>query len=237
MTFPPQAPVGGNNSQGVPGQQPQQPYQGGAPNWAPPPPPQKKRKKWPFIVGGIVAVIVIAIAAGGGDKKDEDSTAAATTTQPADAGSNQQANEPQNDSAPAADTTAGLNTPVRDGKFEFVVAGVEAGVADVGDNPYLNQQASGQFVLVNITVKNISDKPESFSPLDQKLFDAQGREFEADTTAMIAATSSDIPVWDKINPGNSVNIQLVFDMPADATPSKVELHDSMFSGGVEVKLA
>ena len=230
MTFPPQAPVGGNNSQGVPGQQPQQPFQGGAPNWAPPPPPQKKRKKWPFVVGGIVAVIVIAIAAGGGDKKDEDSTAAATTT-------TQQADVPQSDPTPAADTTAGLNTPVRDGKFEFVVTGFEAGVTDVGDNPYLNQQASGQFVLVNITVENVSDKPQSFSPGDQKLFDALGREFEADTMAMIAATSSDIPVWDTINPGNSVNIQLVFDMPADATPSKVELHDSMFSGGVEVKLA
>ena len=47
---------------------------------------------------------------------------------------------------------------------------------------------------------------------------------------------SDIPVWDNINPGNTVNAKIVFDMPKDANPATLELHDSMLSGGVKVSL-
>ena len=240
MTYPP--PPGGNNAPGPygqPGQGPQ-PYQGGAPSWSPPPPPAKKRKKWPFIVGGIVVLlIIIALATGGGDDKKESDPASATTAQTSSPNNAATQEQEATTSAPAEDRgdTVGLNAPARDGKFEFVVTGYQPGVTEVGDNPYFTEQASGQFVLVDVTVKNIGDKAQSFSPTDQKLIDAQGREFEVNTTAMIAGSTSDIPVWDKINPGNTVSIQLVFDMPTDATPAQVELHDSMFSGGVKVGLA
>ncbi len=53
-----------------------------------------------------------------------------------------------------------MNMPVRDGKFEFVVTGVQPGLAEVGDNPYLTKKAQGQFVIVTVTVKNIGDKPQ-----------------------------------------------------------------------------
>jgi Domain of unknown function (DUF4352) len=39
-----------------------------------------------------------------------------------------------------------------------------------------------------------------------------------------------------INPGNSVNGIIVFDIPKDATIVKLELHDSAFSGGVVVNV-
>ena len=87
-----------------------------------------------------------------------------------------------------------------------------------------------------MTVKNISDKAYGFSPSDQKLLDAQGREFEPSTSAQIALGGSDIPVWDNINPGNTVIAKVVFDMPKDAVPTAIELHDSMFSGGAKVTL-
>jgi Telomeric repeat-binding factor 2. len=40
-----------------------------------------------------------------------------------------------------------------------------------------------------------------------------------------------------INPGNSVAGILVYDVPKGLTLSKIELHDSMFSGGVTVTLS
>jgi Domain of unknown function (DUF4352) len=40
-----------------------------------------------------------------------------------------------------------------------------------------------------------------------------------------------------INPGNSVNGVLVFDVPEGVAPTYIELHDSMFSSGVLVSLA
>lgn len=68
-------------------------------------------------------------------------------------------------------------------------------------------------MVVTMTVRNISDKAYGFSPSDQKLLDAQGREFEPSTDAQIALGGSDIPVWDNINPGNTVTAKVVFDMP------------------------
>ncbi|AWZ22869.1 Mpr protein [Rhodococcus pyridinivorans] len=203
------------------------PHQPGAP--VPPagnaPAPQKKSKKWPWIVGGIAAVVVIASVSGGGD--DEKPTTPTNSDNPA-----VQVDAP---AAAEEDTTAAMNIPVRDGKFEFVVTGVESGLTSLGDNPFLAEEAQGQFVVVTMTVSNISDEPKSLSPSDQKLIDGQGRTFSPDTSAALNL-DSDVPIWDKINPGNTVTMPVVFDMPVDAVPTAIELHDSMFSGGVTVSL-
>ncbi len=182
----------------------------------PPAPLPKKKRRWPWILGAVV-VLVIAVAALSDDKKGSESTPHA-----ASAGHAQ---------------TAHLNTPVRDGKFEFVVKSVQPGLSEVGDNPFLAQKAQGQFVIVTLSVQNIGDQPQSFSPSDQKLTDAQGRSFISDSSAQIALGGSDIPVWDNINPGNTVDVKIVYDMPRDASPASITLHDSMFSGGATVSLA
>ncbi|MGC4934245.1 DUF4352 domain-containing protein [Gordonia sp. DT30] len=197
----------------------------GAPGQPNPLPPKKKRK-WPWILGAVVVLIVIiAVATSTGGSDSSAPSGSAPDGAPA---------APRNNGG--GEQTAGLNTPVRDGKFEFVVTGVEKGLASVGDNPYLTEQAQGQFVVVTMTVKNISDKAYGFTPSDQKLLDGQKREFEPSTSAQIALGGSDIPVWDNINPGNTVTAKVVFDMPKDAVPAAIELHDSMFSGGVKVNL-
>lgn len=201
--------------QGVPGQHPP----------PAPPAPAAKKRKWPWIVAGVVGFLIVVSSF----SDDADKTEAA---------------EPSSSPTVAAETapTAAvpvatkLNTPVRDGKFEFVVTGVQPGLAEVGDNPFLNQKAQGQFVIVTLSVQNIGDKPQGFSPSDQKLFDTEGRSFESDAAAQIALGTSDVPLWDNINPGNTVTVQLVYDMPAAAVPARIELHDSMFSGGVTVDL-
>ncbi|MFT3662923.1 MAG: DUF4352 domain-containing protein [Gordonia sp. (in: high G+C Gram-positive bacteria)] len=210
-------------------QYPQQPYpQQPIPQQQVPPPqipqqPTKKKKKWPWLLGGIIVflLVVSALSSGSGDEP----TNALGTGAPTEATKND-----------AEEKTAELNTPVRDGKFEFTVTGVEAGLSVVGDNPYLQEKAQGQFVVVTMTVKNISDEPQSFSPGDQKLKDSSGRTFETDSTAQIALGDSDIAVWDKINPGNTVTVKLVFDMPENARPASLELHDSLFSSGATVNL-
>ena len=43
-------------------------------------------------------------------------------------------------------------------------------------------------------------------------------------------------MWDNINPGNSVQVKVVYDMPTDAVPASIKLHDSMLSNGVTVSL-
>ncbi|MGV9636302.1 DUF4352 domain-containing protein [Nocardia rhamnosiphila] len=67
-------------------------------------------------------------------------------------------------------------TEVRDGKFAFVVTQVDPPVKSVG-NDFLGTTAQGEFILLHIDVTNTSDQPQSYSGGNQKLIDAQGREF------------------------------------------------------------
>lgn len=213
---------------GVPG-----PY-GAPPAYQAPIQPPKK-KKWPWIVGILVALIVIIAAVSGGGDDSSDKTASSGSSnsgEQADSGGD----NGDNGDKKADEQAAGLNTPVRDGKFEFVVTNVESGLSSVGDNEFLTAEAQGQFVVVTMTVNNTSKQPKDFSPTNQKLVDTEGRSFEPDTTAQIYLGGSDIPVWDNINPGNTVEVKVVYDMPVDAKPASIELHDSMFSGGVKVNL-
>lgn len=63
----------------------------------------------------------------------------------------------------------------------------------------------------------------------QYLYDTQGRRFEPEFD-----WTSDLAFAD-LNPGQSVSGVLTYVLTG-ATPAYLELHDSMFSGGVEVRL-
>lgn len=217
----------------------------GQPGFSPAPPPPAKRSWFARhkILTGILALIAVVVLAnlfgGGGEDRDTPAPAGATA-EPATGGDPapaEPAGEPEPEPAqeePAAQT-AGIGTPVRDGKFEFTVTGLETGVAQVG-NEFLNEKAQGQFVLVHITVTNIGDQAQIFLDSNNTLVDTAGREHSANSSAGIYLEDND--VWlNEINPGNSVTGTVVFDIPADAVPASLQLRDSMFSGGVTVSLA
>jgi hypothetical protein len=167
----------------------------------------KRKLVW---VGNILAVIILA-------------SAAACST-------------PSDDSAPKASSkVAGLNQPARDGKFEFTVKKVDCGKTSIGSQ-YLNKKAQGQFCLVSVTVKNIGKEPQSLFGDNQYLFDSQNRKFSADTEAAIYLEDSK-SLYEEINPGNSLNGVIIYDIPKGASPKKIVLHDSAYSGGVTVNLA
>lgn len=51
------------------------------------------------------------------------------------------------------------------------------------------------------------------------------------------AVAGESPIYEQINPGNEVEGKFFFDVPTDLEPSHVELHDSAFSGGVQVDVS
>ncbi|GAA5095684.1 DUF4352 domain-containing protein [Nocardia iowensis] len=234
----PQNPIWANQPPPAGGQQPTQPGQFPAAPGAGYGPPQKKSN------GRRVALIVLAVIVGlcgfsavlsavnGGDDKNTDKPSSTAAAVPG-------TNAPGAPAAPPAENTPeaqpGLNTPVRDGKFEFVVTDVQTGLSEVGDNPYLQRKAQGAYTIVSLTVKNTSNKPQGFSPSDQYLFDAENRKFENDMAAAINL-QPDTSMYAGVNPGNTVTAQVVFDLPPDAVPSYIVLHDSMFSDGAKVTL-
>ncbi|RVW07946.1 DUF4352 domain-containing protein [Prescottella agglutinans] len=188
----------------------------------PQPPAQKSWFARHKILTGLGAVIVAiiaitAVSGGSGDKPSDAARAAGAAT-----------------GAAEAPVDARIGTPVRDGKFEFVVNGVEAGVPSVGVNEYLTEKAQGQFVLVRMTVRNIGDRAQSFTTSAQKLVDAQDRQHSVDDMATITLDQG--VAFEQINPGNSVEATIVFDVPPGTVPAVLEVHDSVFSGGESILL-
>ncbi|MGB3772142.1 MAG: DUF4352 domain-containing protein [Rhodococcus sp. (in: high G+C Gram-positive bacteria)] len=191
-----------------------------------PPQPQPEKKNWfarHKILTGIAALIVVILAvnlaSGGGESPTESAT-------PPVAQNGNVATEPTT-------SNPGIGTAVRDGKFEFTVQNVERGVESVGEQ-YVTQTPQGEYVLVTMSVANIGDKQQLFDTNSQKLLDAQSREYSIDTVATV--TNDPNIGFVEINPGNSVVATLVFDVPVGTEPAKIELHDSLFSGGTTVAL-
>ncbi|MEU7880094.1 DUF4352 domain-containing protein [Microbispora bryophytorum] len=141
-----------------------------------------------------------------------------------------QTDKPRKPQAPA------LGDVVKDGKFAFKVTKVEKGLSQVGEG-FTVSKAQGQYVLIHLTVKNIGDKAQMFSDSAQKLIDAKGRTFDADSGAAALGLKDSNAFLNNINPGNAVNGILLFDVPEDVKLKAVELHDSLFSDGVTVSLA
>ncbi|WP_063825243.1 DUF4352 domain-containing protein [Nocardia exalbida] len=208
-------------------QPPPPPYGQNQPSYPYPPQPPRKRRIWPWVlIGGLILLCggcfgIVSLAAN--DTKD---SASSTGNHAAASGG---------PAAPAKSDAAPLGTEVRDGKFGFVVTGVEAGVPSVGTNPYLKKDAQGKFVLVRVTVTNTGNKPQTYFGQNQKLIDSQGRQFTNDTTAEINVNDSGV-IGAEINPGNKLNVVLVFDVSPDAEPAQIEFHDSAFSGGARASL-
>ncbi|MGW7052000.1 DUF4352 domain-containing protein [Streptomyces sp. NPDC054887] len=181
----------------------------------------------PAFLTALVAIIALvtmtALTSTGGE------AGAATAQVPA------QTTQCENTEKPPADKgdEPGIGDPVRDGKFEFTVDKVVPGVDEIGDE--IGDKPQGQFILVCMTVENIGDEAQLFDGSAQKLFDAKDREFSADTGAALYLEESE-SFLNEINPGNKVEGIVVFDVPKNVEPVKIELHDSMFSGGVTVNL-
>lgn len=194
----------------------------------PPPPPKKSNKTLWIVLGSIAAVVVLACCGVGSlvFLADDDESGKTNASGDNDDGGAEAADD-EGEAAKVGDT-------VTDGTFEFTVEKVEDGVSDVGDE-YLNKKASGEFTIVHVTVKNVGDAAELFSDTEQKVVDAEGKEYDADSEAGIYIKDNDA-LLENINPGNEITAQLVFDTPADVTLDHVLLFGSFGSDGVAVAL-
>jgi hypothetical protein len=87
-----------------------------------------------------------------------------------------------------------------------------------------------------ITVKWIGNEARTFTSSNQSAYNAAGQKYEAGGAAGIYLAEDSRAFLEDINPGNSVNGIVVFDIPKEAQIVKLELHDSAFSGGVVVNV-
>ena len=141
--------------------------------------------------------------------------------------------------AKSAATAAPAGSAVRDGKFEVQVLNMaRAKQASSPDgNQFMVANAQGEFIILTLNVKNIGDEQQSFFTTNQKLIDASGRQYgsssEADTYLNAGGGSS----YAEINPGNSIQTKIAFDVPVGTVAKALEVHDSMMSSGTTVALS
>lgn len=191
-------------------------------------PPQRKRGKgclYAFL-GGIAGLFLMGSCVAVVASSSSPSTPAAETTGGDAKPSAKAAKKP---------VTNGVGRQYRDGKFAFTVTKVKKGVKKVGDQ-FVGDTAQGQFVIISVTVKNIGNKARTFTYHNQTLIDTKGRQFEADPEASLWTDQDSKSFLQQINPGNSVKGKLIYDVPRGTRLKAIEMHDSMFSGGVTVPL-
>lgn len=128
----------------------------------------------------------------------------------------------------------GLNEPVRAGDLEFQVHELTCGRPELQDRAG-TLTATGQFCLVDLTVRNVGDQPATFSDRIQRAFGPDGDEYAADSAAGVLANSDQQIFLNTINPGNEVTGVAVFDIPPDATIEHLELRSTPSGGGALVK--
>lgn len=186
-----------------------------------------KKKRWILPLAIIALIVIIGVGtSGGGNGGEQVASEGNGGEQTQDDGSGSDGSSGQQQRVPQGE-------PATDGQFTFTVQGLDCGATTIGEEP-LTEEAQGQWCILTTTVENTGDEARSLSASSQYLYDEQGREFEA---ALPMAVADDTPIFEQINPGNSIEGSIYFDVPQDFAPAYVELHDSAMSGGVQVTLS
>lgn len=200
--------------------------------------PWYQKKRFIIPIGIVVLGAASSALNAGGDESPSVSSSSSSSSSSSgddDTSTTQEAVEEeveQDDS----NVDGGIGDTVSEGNFSFVVNSVECGITYVGTD-LLGEEAQGQFCKIAISVENTGNEAEWFSADSQLVYDDQGREFEADTGAMLYLDEGD-DVWigDDINPGNSIDASLLFDLPEGVEPVEIRLVEGYFGVGVNVSL-
>jgi hypothetical protein len=112
------------------------------------------------------------------------------------------------------------------------VSGVQtAPTVQNGDAP-VEKTAQGEFVIVNMTVLNSGDAPTTFLGTLQKL-KAAGAVYNIDDEATFYLNGG----LAELNPGDTADVGLAFDVPPGTVPEVLEVHADPVSPGVDIPLS
>lgn len=187
-------------------------------------------------LGAVIGVIIIAaIFSGGGSSQPAPDPAAAGAENTG--GGSSSSNSEKADKKADEKKLPGIGDSVSDGNLTFTVTGVDE-AQTIGDPAMLGTEAQGKYVIVDLKVKNTGDKAATFNAGPSQVgFDANGTEYSTSSDAMMSGSGEDMNSFlQQINPGNSVEGRLVYDVPEDTELVKLHLQGGTFSDGAEISL-
>lgn len=175
----------------------------------------------------LIAAVLLAVFSG-------NSTSGVTISSPsstAAAPTNKWTSAPTTSDVPQETTASSSEDAiVNDGGLTFEVTGVD--VTSTVTSPttdVLSKEAQGEFIVVSLTVTNNGTEAGSYNAQLQKLR-AMGSTFDADPEASFYVGT----IYEDINPGNSLDTAIVFDVPVGTQPEAIELYGTAVSVGAEV---
>jgi len=194
-------------------------------------------------VGALIALVVIgSLLSDPAEESASDETTTPTTTATDDgavtppeteAPETTEATTTTVEATTTSEALPGVGQPVRDGNFEFVVTGIEEPGNVYDPDDVLPDDATGEWFIVFMTVENIGDEAQTFFAGNQKIF-WDGKEFTAADFTWNGTS------FEELNPGITLEATVMFDVPDDfpeaGAGTVLQLHDSVFSGGVQVIL-
>ncbi|MGX6607350.1 DUF4352 domain-containing protein [Micromonosporaceae bacterium Da 78-11] len=169
-----------------------------------------------WIAGGVLALVALGSAGCGSSDSDDKATPPLTTA-----------------SAPAA---GGATQSAAEGTFAFTVTGSKCGVKTVGPAD-LAQTSTGQFCLVDVSIKNVGKEATLLDGSAQKAIDAQGKEYPVADLATVYLNDKSPGLLEAIKPGAEVKGVLPFQVPASTKLAAVVLHGAKSTPGVRVALS
>jgi hypothetical protein len=123
---------------------------------------------------------------------------------------------------------ARIGDTVRSGALEFVVRDVRCGLKQVGRDSNA-QQTAGQFCVVTISVRNLSDLTLSLLQDAQRVIGGNGSEYVMQALATAANEPANANWFTGIGPGALVSGAFVFELPEG-----VGLAHVVLPGGIRV---
>ena len=185
------------------------------------------------IIGAVVVGVILAMRMDLGEPTVSAQTTSAEVSPPTATVETPVIETPAIEDTGAEETQAASpGEEVRDGNFAFVVGDVQTVDAVTHpDDPEVQKEAQGEYVIVQTTVTNVSAEPQPFYVSFSTLSDGT-TVYKSDDEAWLYLGNT---VAD-LSPGESLETSVVFDVPVGTRVESIELHDSPLSEGVTVGL-
>lgn len=201
------------------------------------PPPPARRPGVPAV--GVAVIVFFTFVVGGcsgllvgtaGKAAPEAAKAAKTVTVTAAAPGSKTTASPTEAADQPTKTPPGRQA--EDDVFAYTVTKIEESPS-VGSG-YVAEKAHGKFVLVHVKIHNRADESHSFSASDQRLLSGDIA-YTPDTGAAISL-GGEGALFERINPGLTINATLIFDVPKNVQPTGMLMRSSSLSDGAKVTL-
>lgn len=135
--------------------------------------------------------------------------------------------------AAPAEQKVGVGDTVKADDVELTVTDVKTGVGQVGDT-YWNEKPQGEFVIVEVEVKNAGKEEVTVWSNDFTLLGKDGSQYSTSDDAFI---EDDALVLESVNPGNTYKGKLVYDVPKGTEVPTLQMTPSWFGETAEVDLS